>query len=161
MFAFLCCFMFLKFQFSTFLIIFNYELCFCLRFVVFLFFIIYILYQFSWKVGLVLSFSLFCTFCHHIISSFTPLISCFCSALLVPPPPPTFLSTFSPLFIPFISASSTRLPETLSKWWRFLTTAGPWESMWCRSVAGTAGKTQPPPLKGGGVQDCLCPKNLL
>lgn len=78
------------------------------------------------------------------------LISCFVSLPHGVTPPllsSSLLSTpfhSSPLIHPtppsLLPPIRHRLPETLSNWWRCQTMVGPWESTWCLSVAGTAGK---------------------
>lgn len=68
---------------------------------------------------------LFCSLPHGVTP---PLLS----SPLLPSYPPHPLSLLPPI--------RHRLPETLSNWWRCQTMVGPWESTWCLSVAGTAGK---------------------
>lgn len=50
------------------------------------------------------------------------------------------LSSYPPHPLSLLPPIRHRLPETLSNWWRCQTMVGPWESTWCLSVAGTAGK---------------------
>lgn len=74
--------------------------------------------------------------CHRLI-----FVSPFVSFFLSCPTSPHMVSPLSsPSLRPRLSPVRHRLPETLSNWWRCRMTAGPWESTWCLSVGGTAGK---------------------
>lgn len=77
------------------------------------------------------------------LSSSSHFLFCFPPTWRHPSPPllsSPLLSSYPPHPLSLLPPIRHRLPETLSNWWRCQTMVGPWESTWCLSVAGTAGK---------------------